>query len=220
MAKRFSKKYEKFEDWAAVPGDTDYNGRIKRLHALYPHATLTQLRGHAKSSEAPLSSTKKRVISKLAWDDLTPEEKDQRLRARHVYFQMRKRKDLPLKQAAPEGGISPKAVLRSIDGFKKVDGEWRPKAYMRSEVPMEIYEGGARTYIHIADSRTARRISHYLAAVKTFLESGDSAVLAPFKGVKVRDSLGSYHELETDPDILYEIHEAMEEEEFYSIYGK
>lgn len=219
MAKRFSKKYEKFEDWAAVAGETSYNGRIKRLHALYPYATLTQLRGHAKSSEAPLSSTKKRDLAKLAWDDLTPEEKDQRLRARRVYFGMKKN-DLSLKQAALEEGISPKAALRSINAFKKVNGEWRPKAYMRSEVTMEIYEHGKSEYVPIVDSRTAHRIGGYLAAVKSFMESGDSAFLVPYKGVKIKDSLGHLHPLETDPDILFEIHEGREEEEFYSIYGR
>ena len=217
MAKRFSKNFENYGEWEVQAGYTGYTSRIKRLHARYPTASLSQLRGHAKEKEVPLTSTKKKPTSKLDWNELTPDEKGVRMTARSVYFNM-KRNESSLAATAKECGISPATVLRHVDGFKKVDGQWVVKERMVNEVPMLINSNGKSYYVLISDSRTASLIGRYLASVRNFLESGDTTYILPFLDKKIRASDGTYHVLDIRPDILYELQEQREDEEFYSIY--
>lgn len=51
MGKRFSMRYETFEEWKQQAGDTAYAKLIERLHRLHPNATLDQLRRHPKNRD-------------------------------------------------------------------------------------------------------------------------------------------------------------------------
>lgn len=89
MAKMFSKKYPTYAEWAAQAKDTSYTARIKRLHSQYPKASLSQLRGHPKKKEAPLKEVKRKPVSQLGWDELTPDEQYLRRRAHSVFSRMK-----------------------------------------------------------------------------------------------------------------------------------
>jgi hypothetical protein len=51
MNKRFSSRFDSFEDWRRQAGDTVYAKEIERLHRLHPNATLDQLRRHPKKDD-------------------------------------------------------------------------------------------------------------------------------------------------------------------------
>lgn len=55
---------------------TTYQRRIERSRALHPEASLSQLRGHPRKGEKPLSELNKgkRPTSKRPWDELSPRE--------------------------------------------------------------------------------------------------------------------------------------------------
>lgn len=109
-------------------------------------------------------------------------------------------------------------VLRHIAGFKKIHGQWMAMDRIFCEVPMRIISNGKPGSILVSDSRTVSLIGRYESYVGRFLETGDPYYLLPFVGKKVRASDGRYHTLETFPDVLYEIREGAEDEEFYDIY--
>jgi len=64
---KFSPKYSTFQEWKqANPGKSEYTERIKREHARYPKASLSQLRGHPVKGRKPLSKLRPRKQRKKA----------------------------------------------------------------------------------------------------------------------------------------------------------
>jgi hypothetical protein len=56
---KFSPKYSTYQEWKqANPGKSEYTERIRREHARYPKASLSQLRGHPSKKRKPLSKLK------------------------------------------------------------------------------------------------------------------------------------------------------------------
>ena len=56
---KFSPKYSTYQDWKkANPGKSEYTERIKREHARYPKASLSQLRGHPVKGRKLISKLK------------------------------------------------------------------------------------------------------------------------------------------------------------------
>jgi hypothetical protein len=196
-----------------------YQRRIQRSQALHPNASRSQLRGHPKKNENPLSELRARPISKLSWEDLTPKEKDLRVRGTHAVAMMR-RKRLSLEEASHREGISPEAVRKHTGAVRKVKGRWRPTAWDKIERDMRINEDGESSYLLVNDSRHARTVGSYFSAVGRALESGDERILSPFVGKRIRDSGGNYHTLETSLNTLYGISERREAEEFFEIYRR
>jgi len=187
------------------------------LHDRYPDASLSQLRGHPKEHERPISQIKELEIFKRSWDSLSPSEMEQRELSLKAISLMR-RKGSSLSQASEDVGISPSSVIKNTNALKKVNGRWIAKTSDRISRVMKICEGGKEFAIEIKDSRHASTIGRYHSAIGEFFHTGDESVLEPFEGKRVRDANGNWHVLETDPESLYEIREARVEEEFYTIY--
>ena len=217
MTKRFSKEFNTFREWQMQASKGGYSKRITRLHDQYPKASLSQLRGHAKQSEKPITQTKELEIHKRSWDSLSPSELDQRKRGLDVLSLMRRR-GYSLSQASEEVGISPSLVIKNTNALKKVDGRWIAKTSDRISRVVMICEDGREFPIETKDSRYASTIGRYHSTIGEFFHTGDASVLEAFEGKRVRDANGNWHVLETDPTRLHEIREARVEEEFYTIY--
>ncbi len=214
---RFSSKYESFQEWFGSSAPSPYRDRIERLHAIHPTATISQLRGHPKSSESPLREMVPTEIWKRSWDQLTPKEAWTRRKALKVLSLMR-RKELSLTKACKKVHIHPKTVLSNIDAFVREGPRWRPKAWDKIKRVLVVNEHGSSKYLQIEDSRHATHIGRYHWAVREFLRTGDETFLKPFRGKWVRDAQENKHYLDTDPERLYEIKERREDPEFYTIY--
>ena len=215
---RFSKRYRNFEDWLSTQDRrTGYIKRIARLHSLYPRASLDQLRGHAKTEAKTLSEGIPKPAYARSWNTLSPREKLARERALEVLSHAR-RSGQSLSRLSREHRISTKSVLKATHGFKKVKGRWRAEKIDRISRIMAINEDGKELFIEVTNSRYATLIGKYHSAVKEYLNTGNTDVLAEFEGKRVKDSSGKWHTLETDPSAIREINARREEPEFYDIY--
>lgn len=215
---KFSKNFETYTEWLiSQTTESDYKNRIIRMYNLHPEATLSQLRGHAKTKEKMLSEKTILPVGKRAWRLLSPREKLSREKSLEVLSDMR-RNNKSLTKASRDKGISIKTVRDSIRAFKKVGNRWIPKAYDRISRVMVINENGRMTSIEVNDSRIASKIGRYHNAVKKYLETGDNSELRKFDGMKIKDAQGNTHTLETDTDAIDKIAEGIEEPEFYDIY--
>lgn len=209
---RFSKRYRNFEDWLSIQDrHTGYIKRITRLRSLYPRSSLEQLRGHARIKAEP------KPVSARSWNTLSPKEQLARERALEVLSQAR-RSNQSLSRLSRGHGISAKAVLKATKGFKKVKGRWKPTKIDRISRVMAINENGREIYIEVTNSRYASIIGKYHSAIKEYLNTGNTGVLADFAGKRIRDSSGKWHTLETNPSAIREINARREEPEFYDIY--
>ena len=216
---KFSKMFSTFNEWLIDQlVDTGYKQRIVRLHGLYPEATLSQLRGHASKAEKMLSKNQAQEISKRSWNLLNPREKSVRHKSLQVLSEVRRNKK-SLSQASKEQGISIKSVIKNTNSFKKTGNRWKPKTYDHISRVMKINENGKTISIEINDSRTASLIGRYHNAVKKYRDSGDSSELHKFKDKTIKDAKGNLHTFETDTEALDEIHERIEDIEFYDIYN-
>jgi uncharacterized protein YaaR (DUF327 family) len=83
---------------------------------------------------------------------------------------------------------------------------------------MIISENGKMHSITISDSRHAKTIGRYHNAVKFYLDTGDKSKLEKFSKRKIKDLDGNLHSFETDPKIVEEINEKIEEIEFFEVY--
>ena len=167
-----------------------------------------------------MKAVKRKPVSQLGWDELTPDEQGIRLKAHGVFSRMRKDKSVSLATAAKEAGISPETVQRHIAGFRKEHGQWMVLDRIFCEVPMRIISNGKPGSILVSDSRTASLIGRYESYCGT-VPGNRGHILSPtVRGQEGQGIDGSYHTLETFPDVLYEIREGSEDEEFYHIYGR
>lgn len=153
----------------------------------------------------------------MKWDALTPKEQELRIRCHKVLTKVKK-EEWSLAAAAKRYGVSPKTVRKNVNGFVKVKGRWHAKLSAWSEMSMSIYSGGMVIPVLIPDARQASTIGRYMNAVRSFLESGDQSILAPFVGQVIRSSKGSVNTLETDPEALYLIMDRYPEEEQRPFY--
>ncbi len=163
---------------------------------------------------------KKRKIPvyKLPWNVLTSNQKSLRKRSLEVLSEVRKGKK-SLSKSAKQNKISPKSVINNTDAFRKKRRRWSPKKFDRISRIMVINEFGDSELIEVNDSRTAAIIGRYHAAVKQFLNTGNSKKLSEFKDLKIKDKQGNIHTLDTDPKTVIETNERIEEVEFYEIYA-
>ena len=215
---KFSKRFRSFEDWLSTQDrDTNYIKRIVRLHSFYPNATLDQLRGHAKIEANRLSKATPKPVSARSWNTLSPREQLARERALEVLSHARK-SGQSLSRLSKEYKISTKAVLRATQGFKKIKGRWKAKKIDHISRIMTINENGKELFIEVTDSRYATLIGKYHSAVKEYLNTGNTDVLAEFEGKRIKDSSGKWHTLETNHSAIREINARREEPEFYDIY--
>jgi len=159
----------------------------------------------------------KKKLFKKSWKDLTPRQRATREKALAVLVQSRKTGKPPTK-IARQVGIPFRIVQTHTNAFKKVDGKWIPKKFDKIPRSMLISENGKLRSITVSDSRHAKTIGRYHNAVKQYLNSGDVSKLKKFAKRKIRDSDGKLHSFETDPVLVQEINERIEEIEFFEVY--
>lgn len=124
-----------------------------------------------------------------------------------------------LTYSSKEFGLDKKTVKQHIkSAIRKKRERWVAKRTDRIERCLIINEKGQSIEIIVTNSKDASLIGEYHNAVKKFLETGDKSLLEKFKRRVIKDSKGKKHKLETNPDKLYEISEAREDEEFFEIY--
>lgn len=212
----FSHLFTTYKDWLNnFKGSENYRNRIVREHAKYPHASLSQLRGHTPKGKGGVSTLKSEPVFKRSWTSISRKELGQRERSLDVLSKVRKGKSLT--EASKELHTTPKTVIRNTNAFSKVNGKWVAKTQDRISRVMSIYENGKQEWVEVKDSRTASKIGKYNSAVNQFLITGNEEVLKPFKK-PFKDAQGKTHKFEIDPDKLYAIAEAQEEPEFYEVY--
>jgi len=148
---------------------------------------------------------------------LTPKQKSLRVKSLSVLTQSRRTKKLA-STIARENHISLITVIRHTNGFKKVNGRWIAKKYDHASRSMLISENGKLQSVQISDSRHAKTIGRYHNAVKYYLDTGDQTKLKKFSKRKIKDSDGNIHSFETNPKIVLEINEKIEEIEFFEVY--
>lgn len=159
----------------------------------------------------------KTPIYKTEWDKLTPKQKALRERSLHVLVRARKTGKSP-SRIAKQVGISFNTVQTHTNAFKKVNGRWVAKRFDKISRPMLTSEKGKLHSIPISDSRHARTLGQYHNAVKHFLNTGDDSKLKKFSKKQIRDSSGKLHSFETDPKLVLEINEKIEEIAFFQVY--
>ncbi len=160
----------------------------------------------------------KRPLYRKRWPNLSPKQKLLRERSLAVLSEARKSRK-SLSKLATQHSISPKTVLNHTNAFRKKGRRWTAKKFDRIPRVMKINEKGREVSIEVNDSRTASLIGRYHNAVKQFLNTGKKEQLRKFKNKKIKDSEGEHHLLETNPDSLIQINEAIEEPEFYQVYA-
>lgn len=159
----------------------------------------------------------KTPIYKTQWKRLTPKQKALREKSLHVLVQARKTGKSP-SRIAKQVGISFSTVQTHTNAFKKVNGRWFAKRFDKIPRPMVINEKGKLRSIEISDSRHATTNGRYFNAVKQYLKTGDIAKLKKFSKKQIRDSSGKLHSFETDPKLVLEINEKIEEIEIFQVY--
>ena len=212
----FSPEYKTFQDWlSSFKGSDSYRNRITRLHAKYPNASLSQLRGHPKSKERVVSAIKPEPIYKRSWKSISKKDLNQREKSLEVLRKVRNGESLS--SASRDLHTSPVTAIKNTNAFRKVRGKWIPKSQDRISRVMSFNEDGKQSWVEVRDSRVASRIGKYNSAVREFLRTGNTEVLNKFQR-PFKDTNGKLHYFETDPDKLYEIAESQEEPEFWEIY--
>lgn len=213
--KKFSPQFPSFSGWLSSqnPNTSSYVKRIIRLHAIHPNASLNQLAGRSRYQDE--KTTK---LYKLPYPVLTAREKYFRDISLEVLSEARRSRK-SLMSVSNAHNISAEMVRNNTHAFRKQNGRWVAKKYDKISRVMKINENGEESSIEIADSRVASVIGRYHGTVGQYLNTGNAEALRPFKNKRIKDAKGHYHILETDPKILKEIAEHIEEPEFYEVYS-
>lgn len=215
----FSSKFHTYNDWLSrFHGSDSYRHRIERLHARYPKASLSQIRGHANKRK-PISKLRVRV-DKLSWTALKKQEAITRKSALKVLSNMRNN-GLSLTTACKEAHTTKETVLKSIkSAFKKERGKWIPKQIDHISRSISIYETCKQVYVTVNDSQIASLLGAYNNAVMQYLTYGNATLIMNdiFKKPFV-DENNVTHTLDTDLTCLDQL-QANNETEFYEIYAE
>ena len=152
-----------------------------------------------------------------SWADLTPKQKALREKSLAVLVEA-KRTRKSASKIAKEHEISFGTVQTHTNAFKKIGSKWVPKRFDKIPRSMLISENGKLQSVIVSDSRHARTIGRYHNAVKQYLNTGNVKPLKKFSKKQIRDSSGRLHSFETDPKLVLEINEKIEEIEFFRVY--
>jgi len=211
LLKLFSNFFPTFFDWEKQASNSNYAKRVKQLHYWYPNATLPQLSGKnlLPSTKLPIHlidprglKTKHRVLRNDALSVLN------RIR----------RGETP-SDVLDEIGISKNNLLKHLGNNIKIKKN-QVKVTKSDQIPREmiISENGIEDSIIVKNLRDASIIGRYQNAKRYFLETGDSSKLKKFEKIKLKDTDGTIHKLETNPNKIIEIEDRKEEPEAFEIY--
>lgn len=178
----------------------EYQIRLNR--ALMRGFSRSQARGHAKSGEKPIRAP--------------PPHAEPDIRLEAALKQLRRSQSQS--RAASEAGVSAerfRKFLRENELAKREGRTW----IFTDQRPREmtaITINGSRV-LKVAGFDQTSLIGRHEAAVKTFLQTNDAALLAPFKGQFVKDVKGRTHFFETRPNTIHRLANS-EPEAFEMVY--
>ena len=179
-----------------------YAKGIIRLHKEKPKSSLIQL----------LKKFKPKSLGKL-----NPKELNERMLSFEALRGLRANK--PLKTILKETGLDIRTLKFHLGhAFYKKGRRYVVRKYDSLERPLKIYSKGKIKYIIVKGIKSASLIGKYFNAVRTYLQTGNRAVLEKFRNQFVKDTDGMKHYFETNPDVIREIDEASEDTEFQQIY--
>lgn len=164
--------------------------------------TRAQGRGHARAGETPIRAPPPRAASLARLEAALKE-------LRRTQSQSR---------AAREVGVSAerfRRFLRDNGLAERQGGQWvfddrRPRE-------MTALTTVGPTVVTVLGFEQASLIGRHEAAVKAFLNTNDAGLLAPFKGLSVKDTARRTHFLETRPNTIHRL-ASSEPEAFEMVY--
>jgi hypothetical protein len=125
---------------------------------------------------------------------------------------------MSLKEAAKQQKVSPKAVIKHTNAFKKRGSHWVAKKYDRISTARDVFVDGKIVTIVVNDSRQRSKIGMYDSAVAQLYYRGNREPLLKLNGLIVTDSAGNKYTLDTDPESVLEILRRLEGAEFEGPY--
>jgi len=203
--KQFSKQYKTFTAWKKNKKKSVYVKRIVRLHKLNPKLSLKEL------------YTKKATLELRKWNKLTPAQKTERVNSLSVLSRLRH--GISSHKALLEFGTTEEMLKKHVGKFLvRKHKEFIATKTDSIQRGMQVYTKGKIKSIVVKNSKTASVIGQYFNAVRQSLRSGDTTILNPFRRIKIIDSKGKKHVLETRLAKLYEIEESKESPEDFEVY--
>ena len=147
------------------------------------------------------------------WLRLTRRENEQRITAARVVAAQRRDPELSLRDAAAHEGLRPATVLRYFGRWYQPDptGSLRPLPVDREPFLMNVYSTRGIVEVEVPDSDSRTLIGHHTSAVWRYRDTGDTAQLDAFRGLRVAGV-----RLETNPDRLLRL--LMTGPDFLEIY--
>jgi hypothetical protein len=178
----------------------EYNLRL--LRAFTKGHSRSQARGHARAGERPIRAPPAQAVG------------DARLEA--ALKQLRRTQSQS--RAAAEAGVSTERFRRFVRENELAKREGRKWVFsdQRSREMSALTTTGSRV-LKVAGFDLTSLIGRHNAAVNTFLQTNDAELLAPFKGLSVKDIKGRTHFLETRPNTIHRLANS-EPEAFEMVY--
>lgn len=233
MTQTFSHEYPSFEAWLGAHAvRSEYTARIIRSHARYPRATLAQLRRHPRWKEKPLSKVRLVPAYRRPPESLSLRELETRRRALYLLKEARRpERTVSLSHLARTSGTSVRTARRYLgpNVFRKRKGRWVPSRTDRIPRRLRIIENCQLVIVEVNDSEEAGKVGRYWATIGVALsetrqgadDSVAEALLSEFGGVKVRDSEGREHELETNWECIRSVVEQSERDfAIFEVYAE
>jgi hypothetical protein len=208
--KRFSQEYRTYGEWLnAQPRESRYARRIIRFHERFPDKSLKDLKA---------LRLRDYDLSESPWNDLSPEEKRERLLSLELLRAMRKGEHFSPKLRGL--GLSRDTAVKHLGlNLRKERGYWHVTLGDRIEAEMLMYDREkGKIPVLTARSTDRTRIAQYHAFVRIAIERNNPEVLRQFEQMVVIDAAGNRYQFVTDLDQLFEIKDAEEEPEFFEVY--
>ena len=171
---------------------------------------------------------KKRMSSRLhekPWSKLTPMQMRRREDSLKILREARNSDKKSLSRLVREHNekfshrkVSVNGVINNTRAFTKKGRRWVANETDSISRRADIGEKGNGISIETTDFNEASKIGRYQWAVSVYLNNGNTKFLEKFKGVKVRDSNGKLHTLETDLEKVREINAKAKEGERPPVY--
>jgi len=130
----------------------------------------------------------------------------------------------PIQDLARQYGLTLEEIKKHTGAVKKLGDTWTVTAYDHTPRIMIIFENGREVQIEVDDSREARKIGKYHNAIGRYLATKGAAKekalreLKNYGSIRIKDSSGQLHSLETDPTVIRDIVTSKEVPEYPEPY--
>lgn len=166
----------------------EYQRRLER--AFREGLSRSQARGHAKADERPIRAP--------------PQNQERDLRLESALKTLRRQGNQSA--AAKEAGISVERFRRFLKQEALATRQGRTWTFTDSRI-REISVITTRGFknLEVRGFDTASLVGRHNAAIGQFLNSNDTSLLQPFKGLSFKGSSGRTHILETNPNAIHRL---------------